>query len=222
MHKIAAIAIVAGLTPLAGWQGAHAQSGGLGPAEVGAPKGPAAVSRFTTLELERCRRVSSDPQGGRWTCPGLPGFDIAFGEGDLRQFIGYGKNAKSQRATTQTLGPFNSIFKGSADRTTIEWRGQMKAGRFEPFATIIRYHTDTGDDGNGQRQRGQVLVVSRLGPSNGNDACHVAYIDALANKDANAVAETSADDSARSFDCKHSPARIGEKGKSPMAGKLRT
>jgi hypothetical protein len=173
-------------------------------------------ARMTTLLLTRCRRMGQHRDGGSWMCPGLPGYEIYFAEGDLRQMIAYGKQAKEQRAATQTLPPFNSIFKGRSDRTVIMWRGQTKGGELVPHATIVRYFTDAGDSGPGPRLRGQVLVVSKVGPKDGTEACHVAYIDALANKDANALALKAADELAPGFDCKKEPTVIGERGKSPM------
>jgi len=44
----------------------------------------------------------------------------------------------------------------------------------------------------------------------------VAYIDALANAEAIALARRIADGQARSFDCRQEPRTMGEKGKSPM------
>jgi hypothetical protein len=67
-------------------------------------------------------------------------------------------------------------------------------GRWMPIATIVRYHTadpETGED------KGQVLVVTQLVEGN---SCHIAYIDALANADANVLAREAADRSG-DFDC---------------------
>jgi hypothetical protein len=46
--------------------------------------------------------------------------------------------------------------------------------------------------------RGQVLVVTRLGPGG---ICHVGYVDGMANTDANALAQKIADEQARKFRC---------------------
>ena len=96
---------------------------------------PAAVSVFTTLELKACKRISSDQDGGRWQCGGPKGYEILFAEGDLRQFLGFGAKAREQRAAKQTLGPFNSIFKDTTDRATVQWRGVTTGGKFVPFAS---------------------------------------------------------------------------------------
>lgn len=170
-----------------------------------------ATTVYTTLDLKACKRISSDRDGGRWQCGGPKGYEVLFAEGDLRQFLGYGAKAREQRASKQTLGPFNSIFKDTSDQATVQWRGVATGGKFVPFATIVRYHTDTGDDGSGKRQRSQVLVVTKLGPADGVEACHVATIDAVANKDANALATKTADELARDFDCRKDPVVVGLK-----------
>ena len=59
----------------------------------------------------------------------------------------------------------------------------------------------------------RVLVVSKVGPA---DTCHVAYIDALANSDAIALARHVADTQAKAFDCRGEPRAEGAGGKSPM------
>lgn len=169
---------------------------------------------FTTLDLKACKRVTADKDGGRWACGGPKGFEVLFSEGDLRQFIAYGAKAREQRAATQTLGPFNSIFKEGQgrDRTVIQWRGTMQGATFVPFATIVRYHIDTGDAGAGDRKRSQILVVTKLTAPDSAEACHVAYIDAIANTDANALANTAADEMARRFDCRKEPSVVGKPG----------
>jgi hypothetical protein len=48
------------------------------------------------------------------------------------------------------------------------------------------------------------------------DTCHVAYIDALANKDAIALAREIADRHAKGFDCRREPRVEGQSGRSPM------
>ena len=181
-----------------------------------------ATNVYTTLDLKACKRITSDKDGGRWQCDGPKGYEVQFAEGDLRQFIGYGAKAREQRAAKQTLGPFNSIFKDNTDRATVQWRGVTTGGKFVPFATIVRYHTDTGDDGSGKRQRSQVLVVTKLGSANGVEACHVATIDAIVNKDANALATRTADEMARDFDCRKDPAVIGLKSAVPTLPPTKT
>ena len=52
-------------------------------------------------------------------------------------------------------------------------------------------------------------AVTRLPPG---PVCHVAYVDAIANKDANALANSAADDLTRSFDCRKDPTIVGKPG----------
>jgi hypothetical protein len=57
------------------------------------------------------------------------------------------------------------------------------------------------------------VVVTRVTDT---EACHVAYIDALANPDPIILARRIADEQARAFNCLSEPSRIGATGKSPM------
>lgn len=119
-----------------------------------------------------------------WRCPGHAGTDLWVAEDDLRFFISFGPDAERQPAAEQTLPPFNTI------GDTLEWR-LGPDGR--PFATILRWFTSF-DDG----RDGQVLVVTRVGR---DGVCHVAYVDARANPDANVLARQAADTLAPGFDC---------------------
>ncbi|WOF74421.1 hypothetical protein QMT40_002073 [Parvibaculaceae bacterium PLY_AMNH_Bact1] len=94
------------------------------------------------------------------------------------------------RPIGQTIPPFNNL------GPKLEWRASATAGA-EPFATIVRYtYQQMTDDGS--YSNGQVLVVSRF--RNG-DSCHVAYVDALANANANEMAREVADKYATGGSC---------------------
>jgi hypothetical protein len=164
-------------------------------------------SLYTTVELKACKPIKPHPDGGAWLCDGLGGLPVYIGEGHLRQFLSVGANAQTRRAATQTLGAFNTIFEKGSDRATIEWRFDRRGERQIPYATIVRFHTSR--DG----RKGDVLVVLKVGPA---DSCHVAYIDALANSDAIALARQVADVEAKAFDCRQEPRAEGAGGKSPM------
>lgn len=174
------------------------------PAEAADP-----TSVFTKINLKKCKSLTKGDQGASWICKGLKGFPLYVAEGDLRMFVAFGKNWKDQRAATQTLTAFNSLYE-KGGRTTVEWR--VKDG--VPRATIIRYTTES--DASGTMVKGEVLVVSKVGDKDGTDACHVAYIDALANKDANELAVKTADLTAPFYPCDKDPFVAGTKGKSPM------
>jgi hypothetical protein len=164
-------------------------------------------SLYTTVELRACKQVKRHRDGGAWLCEGLPNFPVYIAEGDLRQFVSVGAEPERRRAAAQTLGPFNTIFERGSDRATIEWRFLRRGERQIPYETIVRFHTSQ------EGRRGDVLVVSKVGYG---ETCHVAYIDALANPDAIALARRVADGKARSFDCKQEPQAEGATGKSPM------
>lgn len=178
-------------------------------------------SDYTIVELKRCKPLP-EPKGEEvgdagpaWWCPGPKGYKLFLSEGDLRFMVSYGKHAADQRAATQTLGHFNSIFPDDkTERATIEWRMRYAKGKWTPFATVLRYFTYDGEAT--PPVHGQVLVVAKVGPKAGTDACHVAHIDALANPDANALAQKTADEKAEGFDCKKEPEVVGLTGKSPM------
>jgi hypothetical protein len=164
-------------------------------------------SRFTTVEIETCEMVKKHPDGDARRCDGLADWPIYVAEGDQRTFVSFGAKADQTRAATQTLGPFNSLYVGRSRRVTVEWRYVRRGGKDLPYAAIVRYVT--ARDG----ARGQVLVVTRIGP---DGVCHMGYIDALANPSAIALARSLADEKARSFDCKSGPQVYGATGKSPL------
>ncbi|HJZ42545.1 MAG TPA: hypothetical protein VJ233_02380 [Hyphomicrobiaceae bacterium] len=164
-------------------------------------------SLYTTIDLKACKRIKRHRDGGSWRCDGLPGYPVFIAEGDLRQFVSAGADAEKRRAATQTLGAFNSIFERGSDRATIEWRFDRRGERQIPYAIIVRFHTSSDE------RKGDVLVVSKVSAS---EACHVAYIDALANEDAIALARRVADGRARTFDCRREPRPEGATGRSPM------
>ena len=120
-------------------------------------------------------------------CPGYDGIDVRVAEGDLRIFVSYGPGAATQTAAYETVPQFNTI------GDTLEWRGakgRRQAGRRSPpsFAS----------DGMRTTRQGSTLVVTKLGT---NDTCHVAYVEASDNPQANEQARAIADQEARSFRC---------------------
>jgi hypothetical protein len=174
-------------------------------------QGPAVANRvkslYTTIDLAACKQVKRHRDGGAWRCSGLGGMPVYVAEGDLRQFLSIGSNAEKRRAASQTLGPFNSIFERGGNRATVEWRFDRRGDRQIPYAIIVRFHTSQ------EGRKGDVLVVLKVGES---ETCHVAYVDALANSDAIALARQIADRQAKTFDCRQEPLTEGATGKSPM------
>lgn len=146
------------------------------------------TSAYTDLNLDDCLVLEADDFGASWSCPGYKGFPVKVQEGDLRFSVSYGFEPDENSAGFQTLPPFNNL------GGKLEWRLSNAKGYFFPVATIVRYHTAdtvTGED------KGQVLVVTQIAEGN---SCHIAYVDALANKNANDLAREAAD-KAGDFNC---------------------
>lgn len=145
------------------------------------------TSLYSDLDLKKCERLAlyeDEGSGGEWLCKGIKDFDVRVWEGDLRSFVGFGKEAPAQCAAMQTFGAFNSL------GPRVEWR--LRDGK--PFATILRWFTGGGADGENKQNW---LVVTKL---DGRTACHIAYIDTRYT-DANEVARQRADERAAVFDC---------------------
>ena len=131
--------------------------------------------------------LDADDFGASWACPGYKGFPLKVMEGDLRYSLAYGFGDNNQNGQ-QTLAPFNEL------GPRLEWRLSNASGRWLPVATIVRYHIADPQTGE---NAGQVLVVSQIAEGN---SCHIAYVDALANENANELARQAAD-KAGSFSC---------------------
>ncbi|MBR0831497.1 hypothetical protein JQ596_38925 [Bradyrhizobium manausense] len=159
-------------------------------------------SSYTSTAPEHCRQIGkpSDLDGSTTrVCPGKAGLVVLIAEDDLREIVSVGKNratAAKEPAAGVWFGPFNS------SEHTVEWR----AADGKPFAIIQRWHiADNSDpDKQGRPKTKALLVVTRLPPG----VCHVAYVDAIANPNANELARKAADDFARGFDCGNDEVKI--------------
>jgi hypothetical protein len=164
------------------------------------------ASVYTPLDLKKCRHTAGKDveDYGTWSCAGHGGIGVYVAAGDQRSYVSYGPNAAKQPAAEQTLASFNGEGK------TIEWRGERGPdGNLKPYATIMRWSTAVLGDAF-EPVKGQVLVVTRLGAGG---VCHVGYVDARANPDANALAQKIADENARTFKCgSDKPVVLGNKG----------
>lgn len=154
-----------------------------------------------TCVWEKAASEEEAQMGGSATCQGLivggVEYPIYFAEGDLRQFVGFG-HVSDPNKVNGGFAQWNSI------NTTIEWR--LENGK--PFATILRWFIDNIDPDTSSadpKRRGNVLIVSTVAKSSaeGGDgvSCPIGYIDARANKNANALAIDIADKHAKSFKC---------------------
>lgn len=159
--------------------------------EPSPPQASGNSSAYTPLDLDACSASPPDPddplQSASWWCDGYGGIPVYVSDSDLRTFVSYGHGAPDEAAAHATLPGFNHVGK------TVEWRLGLD-GR--PFATILRWFVAPGEDGG---REGQTLVITRLGGP--GLVCHIGYIDALVNPDANALAREVADNGARTFDC---------------------
>jgi hypothetical protein len=153
------------------------------------------TSEYTDLDLAQCTVFEADDTGAMLGCPGWRGYPVMVAEGDLRMFVSFGLYAPSEPAAEQTLPPFNRL------GPKIEWRLRQDGDTRVPFATILRWFTAR----EGGESEDQILVVTQLGTGT---TCHVAYIDALAVDDANALAREIADEKAGSVGCGSEPEKV--------------
>jgi len=153
-------------------------------------------SSYTSTAPKVCRQIGKPSEfDGSTTrvCPGKDGLVVLIAEDDLREIVSVGRNrraAAEEPAAKVWFAPFNS------SETTVEWR----AAGAKPFAIIQRWHIADGSDPDkqGRPNTKAMLVVTRLPPG---PVCHVAYVDAIANPNANDLARKAADDFARGFAC---------------------
>jgi hypothetical protein len=158
-------------------------------------------SAYSDLDIGQCTTIHSDDFGSVWACPGYKGMPVRIAEGDLRFLVSYGLESAHEKAAEQSLPPFNSL------GGKIEWRLSNREGQWKPVATILRFFVDKGQGSDDPKAMGQVLVVTQVKPG---ATCHMAYIDALANADANDMAHKVADEQAGSFDCAKEPEIVGK------------
>jgi len=163
-------------------------------------------SLYTPIDFEKCEPMVRDGGMAGRVCEGLPEYPVFVASDSDKTFLSAGPHAAKTRAAAQSLGAENSIFDGRT-RPTVEWRFVIRDERPVPYATIVRYFTRSSAG------HGEVIVVSRVARG---EACHVAYIDALANGEPMVLARKVADTQARQFDCASEPSVVGARGKSPM------
>lgn len=153
------------------------------------------TSQYTDLDFEQCTRIIADEIGATFACPGYRGIPVMVGEGDLRMFVSFGLTSTTEKAAEETLPPFNHL------GAKIEWRLKEGEEGYEPVATILRWYTQR-EEGEGE---GQVLVVTQIKMG---ATCHIAYIDATANANANDLAREAADTLAGDFDCQNTMPQV--------------
>lgn len=154
------------------------------------------TSIYTEFDAKRCRQLpkgKSPADQAAWLCPGHGKIQVKLEVADERMAVSYIGTAKEEGAKFETFPAFNDVYAGR-----IEWR--LKAGT--AFATILRWNVMTQRDietaKGPTKPSGRILVVTRLGPGG---SCHVGYVDAVANADANEIARALADENAQAFKC---------------------
>jgi hypothetical protein len=165
-------------------------------AGIAGPALAAFDSAYTDINLDECSITESSDFGSVWACAGYKGTPVRIAEGDLRFFVSYGFGAADEPAAGQTPPPFNTL------GPKIEWRLSNASGAWKPFATIVRYFVDNETDTDGQ-----ILVVTQLGEG---QTCQLAYVDALANPNANELAREAADRMAGDHSCDVEPELVGK------------
>jgi hypothetical protein len=174
-------------------------------------------SQYTSTAPKDCHQIGKPSElDGSTTrvCKGKDGLEILIAEDDLREIVSVGRNrraAAEEPAAKVWFAPFNS------SETTVEWR--TAAAR--PFAIIQRWHIADGTDPDkeGRPNTKAMLIVTRLPPG---PVCHVAYVDAIANPNANELARKAADEFASRFTCGKDEVKIiGTRGRAVELATMR-
>lgn len=147
-------------------------------------------SAYTVLGPDRCEVVERHDLAVDFGCAGWAGFPVLLRHGEHRVFVSYGPDAANEIAWQQSLPSRNETGE------TLEWlfSGPPEEAS-QPVATVLRYFIDRSEIGGPDEQ---VLVVTRLERGN---TCHVAYIDARRNAQANDMARQAAQELAPNWDC---------------------
>ena len=166
---------------------------------LSAPAAAEIESVYTSFDAKKCKHEKGREveDYGSWLCPGYQNLRVRLSAGDQRMYVTFGPWRKDALAAAQTFPGFNDVYQG-----TVEWRIDTSGAKPKPFATILRWNIVTPTDRDSAtgpiKPSGRALVVTRLGPGG---VCHVGYVDAKANPDANALARKIADENARTFKC---------------------
>ncbi|MEN0041681.1 MAG: hypothetical protein AAF764_10150 [Pseudomonadota bacterium] len=155
------------------------------------------TSTYTKLDGPDCAQKAPPKTGeneysleeGTLVCNGPKGFTATIHAYDGRSFMQFGDDFGEGEMLGRTFMSFD--MPGPA----MEWR--LHDG--VPVAMILRFKIGGLSAPGVKDGRGNVLVIHRL-PGLGGPACHVAWVDAIANKNANEMAREVAD-AAPSFRC---------------------
>ena len=151
-------------------------------------------ARYTELLGGRCKFVSLDKDTNEdqvKRCPGHGGAELETVASHTRLSIGF-RFSRTQVA--------KNVIEAWSAGENVEWRGIKGNKGFEPYAVIVRLLMKDPESLKREAD-GQVLAVVRFDPREG-EACAMAYVDARANKEPNALARATADRLGPAFDCR--------------------
>ena len=151
---------------------------------------------YTQLDLDKCRHTQGREveDYGSWRCAGYGGIAVRA----QRRRSAHVRQLRPQRRARavrrgETFPRFNSAYKGPSNGASRRRPdGKPRAVRHHP---ALERHSSRTTSATRTRP---VLVVTRLGPGG---VCHVGYVDARANPNANELAQQLADEQARTFKC---------------------
>jgi hypothetical protein len=160
------------------------------------------VSFETPLVKGGCRFIDDDGEVGHYAlkrCPGLDGARV-YTEAGVNTVGLYFRWGRQKYPGT--------VIKSDSLGLKLEWRGTGAKAAFKPYATIVTAVIKHVDQNGENEKRYNVLAVMRMEQRN---ACLMALIDEAGNKNALALARSTADAEAPKFSCaKDKPRIVGE------------
>jgi hypothetical protein len=160
------------------------------------------VSFETPLVKGGCRFIDDDGEVGHYAlkrCPGLDGARV-YTEAGVRTVGLYFQWGRQKYRGT--------VIRSDSLGLKLEWRGTGIKASFKPYATIVTAVIKDVDQNNENEKSYNVLAVMRMEKRN---ACLMALIDEAGNKNALALARSTADAEAPKFSCaKNKPRVVGE------------
>jgi len=153
---------------------------------------------YSDTKGKACKQLRYEDELSEFECKGPAGQKVVFADMGLMFGVQFGKDAMKQP-------PFRAADKSIGDK--IEWRLDATG---KPYASILRIFVGEEFNPPKEPRTYQVLVVTKI---NGDEACHIAYVNARI-PNANARAAEIADSRATSFNCgSDAPERIGNPAK---------
>ena len=158
------------------------------------------LSRYTSAGLTSPQCKQAEDGVDAMSCKGPAGWVLNVGYPAFGVTISFRHEKNHRPALTPTQGRLVFINSLASKTATIEWRGKMRDGIFEPHAAIIRVLVLDAAQTQAMIEAGlpqpsarpaQILTVTRLGREG---SCLVAYVDAQTNPKPNDLARSVADE----------------------------